>query len=270
MILLQGIDCLRGMPLTWLDVRNCYAVMSREGFEILRDLPLTSLKFAGDCFVPEYDYLQGPGLSSLAGLPLTALDLEECDWVTDASVEQLSVHRLTDLSMTRCNHPELSNASLAHLRGMPLSRLILTSSHWLTAEGLAHLVGLPLSSLCLAHCRSLSNSGLQHLKAMPLTILNLRACGRLSGPGGLSDACMEHLRGLPLAELCLFGNGWLTGAGLQCLRRVSSLTRLDLGRCPRLTGHSLKYLCRLPLKNLDLSGREGVHNFLSRVFSVLL
>lgn len=46
---------------------------------------------------------------------------------------------------------------------------------------------------------------------------------------------------------------WLTNAGLKRLRRLSTLTSLNLGHCNDLTGHSMKYLRRLPLNHLDLS-----------------
>lgn len=220
---------LQGMPLTHLDLRDCKWVLNEAGFQAISELPLTSLNLGGRCAVDErtdeeraahhqrlafyqmltgYEDLKGEGpeydedpedsgLGALDGLPLTALGLFDCNWVTDAGLEQLPCHRLNTFCLNSCSHWELSDAGLTHLGGMPLTHLELSRASWLTDIGLGALVGFSLTHLDLQGCRGISDAGLGQLTAMPLTRLNLEGCQ------GLSDDCVKHLRKMPLTSLDL-------------------------------------------------------------------
>ena len=173
-----------------------------------------------------------------SGLPLTSLDL----YHSDADLVQLQkLPSLTSLSFRNCRN--LTDADLAHLQNLPLTRLDLYDCDNLTDAGLAHLQNLPLETLDLSRCDNLTDAGLVHLQRLPLGTLNLSLCRNFT------DAGLAHLQNLPLTSLNLSLCRNFTYDGLAHLQNLP-LEILDLSYCDNLTDAALAHLQNLPSMNL--------------------
>lgn len=122
--------------------------------------------------------------------------------------------------------------------------------HGLTSAGMQHLRGLPLTKLLLRKCKLLKDAGLEPLRGMPLERLDLEGCGKIS------DSGLENLRGMPLTDLNLNGCGEVSDEGLKCLAGMP-LKRLNLSGC-KITDVGVRYLRGMPIEVLDLSYCVGV------------
>lgn len=135
----------------------------------------------------------------------------------DASLARLRGMPLTSLDLCGSN---IGNAGLAHFRGLPLASLDLSWNPRITFTGLARLRGLPLTSLDLSRClKAVTPAGLAHLRRLPLTSLSLCKCP-------VKDEGLEALRGLPVTFLDLTSCMLLTKKGIQALRVLPNLTLL--------------------------------------------
>jgi Leucine-rich repeat (LRR) protein len=184
------------------------------------------------------------GLGSLWGLSgFQALDLSHCSGVT--------------------------NASLAHLRGLTDLRALDLSSTPVTDAGLVALRGLTnLQRLNLAGCEEVTDVGLAHVgRLKDLHSLDLHGCSEIKGPG------LEHLwnclklRSLDVIDTCVFGEDlvYLRGfANLQSLRvghgKEIRFLLLGLGVKEGLMHlRELKSLRELQIESYWLEGEELAH-----------
>jgi hypothetical protein len=170
--------------------------------------------------------------------------------------------------------PSLTDAGLAHVRGIKKLRRLQIGWTSITEAGLVHLsclnglevldmTGLRTTDACLKHLQSLTqvqvlylgeggentDAGLAYLKGLTrLRILVLRGGPRIT------DAGLEHLTGLTQLEELDVSWTTITDAGLERLRRFPRLQRLKLGRT-QVTDAGLAHLNALTgLRELDLSG----------------
>lgn len=244
------------------------------------------------------------GLSELS--MLGALSLQQTD-LDDAGMEALEGLPLTSLNLGQCNG--ISAEGLGALHGMPLKTLNLCLCCGFAESGLSALVGLPLTKLDLScledkvtdvgllllsqlrHLNSLDLSGslndsftpdgIGSLRKLPLTALGLSV--NMDEDGFLiKDSHVQELWDLPLVELVL-GDSGITDEGIRCLKRMPirklnleycdffsgegfevlkgmPLTTLNLKLCPGLTLAGLKALKHFPLVSLDLEGCEQIND----------
>lgn len=131
---------------------------------------------------------------------ITSLDLGESEaWTLLAGLNAFP--RLETLflgSYDRFMHAhsitrQLTDADLANLRGLPLTRLDLAECHRLTAWGLRNLHGMPLIQLSMYALDRVQYPGLECLRGMSLRDLDLYRCRGLSGAD-----CLEPLQALRL------------------------------------------------------------------------
>lgn len=217
----KGLEPLRGMPLTdvSLSVRLVGDYSNMDVLELLRGKPLTSLILHYESSGGDVEY--GSHLDSLRGMPLTLLELDKYDLLSDAGLDAL--------------------------RGMPLTSLKIHSEEdvdRISDAGLDVLRGMPLTELSLKRWTSITDSGIEVLRGMQLTNLNLEWVGIL-------DEGMAVLRLMPLTDLDLLGTH-ITNAGLEHLEGAP-LTQLDLDFCSEITGTGLKALGSAPLHTVTVS-----------------
>ena len=153
----------------------------------------------------------------------------------------------------------VTDAGLAHLRGLTHLHTLGLLGTGVTDAGLAHLRDLPnLADLAL-NLTSVSDAGLAHLRGLPsLTVLNLDETR-------VTDAGLEHLTGLRrLKHLRLSGTN-VTDRGLERLRELSALQMVLLDRTA-VTDAGLEHLRALPrLTQLGLAGSRVTDAGLARL-----
>ena len=180
-------------------------------------------------------------LAPLRGLPLSMLDLGNCDKLQD--LEPLRGMPITSLSLYDC----VQVGNLEPLKGMPLTTLSLWGCS--QVRDLGPLLGMPLISLDLGICGNVQN--LDPLLGMPLTSLQLANTNvRDLGP----------LRGMRLTTLILTHSRHIRDLGPL---KGMPLTNLDLMSCPV---SDLEPLKGMPLERLiihecgvrDLSPLKGM------------
>lgn len=199
-------------------------LVSDEGLEAIRDLPLISLTML---FTFEQNLVTDVGLEYLQGMPLTALELKKCcECVTINGIKTLGgLPGLTHLDLAGA---DISNSSLKHLKGMQLKSLRLAGCQRLTDGGLKRLWKFPLTNLDLT-ATNISSLGLMHLKSFhTLNSLNLSLCANLSNDG------LENLGGMPINCLNLERNHWLSDDGIAKLGGLP-LTQLNREGCPKIS-----------------------------------
>lgn len=223
---IHDLTPLQDMPLTQLDLTNCYQITDLKPLE---GLPLTQLILSG-C-------KQLTDLSPLKGMPLTQLNIYNCRQLT--SLGPLKGMPLTDLQMGYCNQIK----DLTPLKGMPLKQLNLGECRQLT--DLTPLKGMLLTDLQMNNCTQVKD--LTPLRSMPLKQLYF------SGSRQLTD--LTPLRGMPLTSLTL-----------ECPPGIKDLTPLEgmplnllsIIGCPRLRDVALPR--GLPLTGLDFSSCGGIED----------
>lgn len=265
-LLVDGPTFPLSLPSRWpllaaLDLKGCYMekyVRPQEFIEGLRALQSLSLleklavrmypeNFTEDCilalralsrckldvcvFILDWDSTPiDTYLEMLRGLPLEALEVapfDERNTVSDAGLAALQGMPLTKLCINRERLTAIegcTDAGLKVLRGMPLTDLDLSYSGTYTGVGIRELVGLLLTSLKLEDTR-IEDDVLGLLQGMPLKQLNLNKTG-------VADAGLEQLRGMPLTHLDL-GFTSITGSGFTALVGMP-LLQLHLDECEHL------------------------------------
>lgn len=163
---LSSLEEMYRIPLTHLSLESSWGITD-DALEALRELapPLTSLSLGG---CPK---LTDAGIIPLiTGLPLTSLNLARSK-ISDACLETLAGMPLTELDLGQC--AGVSDAGLRHLAGLPLRTLSLGGCRGLTDAAVAHLRDLPLTELNLSGCRLMTDGMLKELRGMPLQMLNV-------------------------------------------------------------------------------------------------
>lgn len=264
---LQGnLEALHGMPLTCLNLTHCTG-LSDACMESLRGAPLKYL-YLGHCA-----WLSDTGMAALSGLPLVILKMEGCPLVTPEGLRGFAGMPLAFLNLQECLGV-LNDAGLERLRGLPLIDLVaysFTSPSFFTDAGMAVLEHMPLTRLNLMACQLVTDAGFQYLRKMPLTRLHVSNCSittagleylggkpltylDVMGCENLDEASLGVLEGMSLATLHLPRLPWLTGSGLARLRGHTNLDRLCLAECTNITDDGLVHLGGLSnLKHLNLA-----------------
>jgi len=137
---IERLDVLHGFPLKRLGLSDVQGVCA-DTLSDLRGLDLESLELS-------LNDITWKELKQLAGLPLKRLDLSFCRGI-DGKVLRKLVELGLPLEQLEISGLDLRDADLACLRDLPLQRLGLHDSPWLTDAGVAHLAGLPLRDLAL-------------------------------------------------------------------------------------------------------------------------
>jgi Leucine-rich repeat (LRR) protein len=126
------------------------------------------------------------------------------------------------VDVTLWGNPVVTDAGLAHLKGLAHLRSLELHDTRVGDDGLAHLRGLPALELLSLRYTLVSDVGLAHLRGLP-RLANLDLAGTR-----VTDAGLATLRDLPnLAKLSLNGTR-VTDAGLSDLRALPGLERLEL------------------------------------------
>ena len=144
----------------------------------------------------------------------------------------------------------VTDAGLAHLKGLTELRGLMLTSKRITDAGLAHLKGLSqLRSLSLSNAQ-VTDAGLVHLKRMSkLETLDL-------SDTQVTDEGLAHLRGLPRLQQLGLDRTQVTDAGLVQLQGLPQLQHLYLSET-QVTDAGLVYVAGLSqLQGLDLSGTQ--------------
>lgn len=177
-----GVAHLSSLPLHSLVLRDCYKVTD-DGFAHLLSLSLKKLVISGSC-----DSITDAGLVGiLLKFPLEILELTCCYDITDTVMENLP-STLKELTISDCYN--ISDAGVASLTCLNLSKLKISACDDVTDAGFAHLSSLPLHSLCVTYCDSITDDGLAHLSSLPLEELNISNCDGITRAG-----LVEHLYG---------------------------------------------------------------------------
>ncbi|MCJ8207302.1 leucine-rich repeat domain-containing protein [Pseudomonas sp. RGM2987] len=196
----EELEVLEGMPIAELDLKS--SRMMIEQLDVLHGFPLKRLGLCdvrGVCADTLSD-LRGLDLESLdlslnditwkelkqlAGLPLKRLNLSFCQGIDGKTLRKLSEMGLP-LEQLEISGLDLRDGDLACLRDLPLQRLGLYESPWLTDAGVAHLAGLPLRDLTLEAGpgeSQLTSAMVSVLERLPLERLSLRNCSKVSAEG---------------------------------------------------------------------------------------
>ncbi|KKA08362.1 hypothetical protein VP02_08910 [Pseudomonas ogarae] len=196
----DDLEVLEGMPLTELDLKCLRQVIER--LDVLHEFPLKRLGLSdvqGVCASTLSD-LRGLALESLelslnditwkelkqlAGLPLKRLNLSFCQGVDGKVLRKLTELGLP-LEQLEISGLNLRDADLACLRDLPLQRLGLYDSPWLTDAGVAHLAGMPLRDLTLGADPGesrITSAVVPVLEQLPLQTLWLPNCAGIDANG---------------------------------------------------------------------------------------
>lgn len=144
--------------------------LTSAGLDHLRTIPLTRLDLI-DC----RRLVTDAAVAALQGLPLASLALRQCLHLTSAGILHLQgMSTLTSLDLS--SNDKLGDECLEVLRKLPLTQLDLSCSEWFSKTTLEGLLGLPLVSLSLARSLPLSGANLLALRRLTLTSLDLSGC----------------------------------------------------------------------------------------------
>lgn len=176
-VMIERLDTLHGFPLKRLGLCDVQGI-SADTLADLRGLALESL----DLSLNEITHKE---LEQLAGLPLKRLSLNFCNGVDGKALRTL-VELGLPLEELEIGGLNLRDADLSCLRGLPLQRLGLYDSPWLTDDGVAHLAHLPLQSLTLTSGpgeSQITTAAVSVLAALPLQRLLLQNCTGIDADG---------------------------------------------------------------------------------------
>lgn len=187
---------------------------------------------------------------------LTCLGVHE--GVTDSVVKCLGhLDALQDLDLGCCW--KITDLGLKHLSMLTsLTKLDLHYGRQITDEGLSCLARLTaLRDLGLGECEDVTDVGLSRLSVMTvLTRLCVRNFHELTD-GGLS--CLESFTSLRDLALFFYTYKKITDATMRHLGKLTSLSRLSLGRCSKISDKGLSYIVGLRmLRDLRIFGCQGV------------
>ncbi|NHN70187.1 leucine-rich repeat domain-containing protein [Pseudomonas fluorescens] len=196
----DDLELLEGMPLADLDLKASRQIIER--LDVLHAFPLKRLGLSDVQGIDKQTLRDLEGLElealdlslndvswkelkQLAGLPLKRLDLSFCQGVDGKTLRKLCEMGLP-LEQLEISGLDLRDGDLACLRDLPLQRLGLYESPWLTDAGVAHLAGLPLRDLTLEAGPGesrLTSAMVPVLERLPLERLSLRNGSQICAGG---------------------------------------------------------------------------------------
>ncbi|WP_088021810.1 hypothetical protein [Pseudomonas fluorescens] len=196
----DDLEVLVGMPLADLDLKASHQIIER--LDVLHEFPLKRLGLSDvqginadtlkDLRGLELESLDlslndvtWKELKQLAGLPLKRLKLSFCRGV-DGKVLRKLVELGLPLEQLEISGLDLRDADLACLRNLPLQRLGLYDSPWLTDAGVAHLARMPLRDLTIAAdpgTSRITSGAVAVLEQLPLRTLALFNCTAINAEG---------------------------------------------------------------------------------------
>lgn len=174
---IERLDVLHGFPLERLGLSDVQGVCA-DTLSDLRGLELESL----DLSLNDITWKE---LKQLAGLPLKRLNLSFCRGVDGKVLRKLTELGLP-LEQLEISGLDLRDSDLACLRDLPLQRLGLYDSPWLTDAGVAHLVRMPLRDLTLGADPGesrITSAVVPMLEQLPLRTLWLPNCAGIDAGG---------------------------------------------------------------------------------------
>ncbi|SSB96403.1 hypothetical protein SAMN04488697_10542 [Pseudomonas sp. 43mfcvi1.1] len=174
---IERLDVLHGFPLKRLGLSDVQGVCA----DTLSDLRGLDLEFL-DLSLNDITWKE---LKQLAGLPLKRLNLSFCRGVDGKVLRKLAELGLP-LEQLEISGLDLRDADLACLRDLPLQRLGLYDSPWLTDAGVAHLVRMPLRDLTLGAdpgASRITSAVVPVLEQLPLRTLWLPNCAGIDADG---------------------------------------------------------------------------------------
>ncbi|WP_017902325.1 hypothetical protein [Pseudomonas asplenii] len=175
--MIERLDTLHAFPLKRLGLGDVQGI-SADILSDLRGLALESLDLS-------LNDITGRELKQLAGLPLKRLNLNFCNGVDGKALRTL-VELGLPLEELEIGGLELRDTDLACLVDLPLRRLGLYESPWLTDAGVAQLVHLPLRSLTLTASTGesrITSAVVPALERLPLEELSLQNCSGIDADG---------------------------------------------------------------------------------------
>lgn len=176
-VLIERLDTLHGFPLKRLGLSDVQGI-DADTLADLHGLELESLDLS-------LNEVTRKELKQLAGLPLKRLNLNFCNGVDGKALRTL-VDLGLPLEELEIGGLDLRDADLACLRDLPLQRLGLYESPWLTDAGVAHLAALPLRDLTLTAGPGesrITSAAVSVLEQLPLQTLSLQNCSEIDAEG---------------------------------------------------------------------------------------
>ncbi|MBW8040758.1 MAG: redoxin domain-containing protein [Planctomycetes bacterium] len=180
--------------------------------------------------IPSTFLLDGQGIVRYANLRGSALDLAVAEalgnpssstgQITDAGLAHLK--GLASLETLHFENTQVGNDGLAHLKDLTSLKVLYLGGSEVTDAGLAHLRNLgTLEQLCV-HNTKITNAGLAHLK--DLTGLEYLCIHNTF----VSDAGLAYLKGLTSLKTLYLHNTQVTDTGLDHLKGLIRLEKLNL------------------------------------------
>jgi Leucine-rich repeat (LRR) protein len=197
------------------------------------------------------------GLRQLKSAPaITDLDLRYAELITDEGISVLKTWKRLkrlDLEGTKITDSALQHLSaLSSLESLNISSVLVTDAGTEALTSLTNLKELTLGG------NKLTDAGLQPLRQLPgLTFLDLGGAQRTDSgiwlvsftqPGLEAVATLKDLRQLRLEGTLI------TASGLETIKSLQRLNRLDLHGCPRIADDAIPILAAMPvLESIDLT-----------------
>jgi hypothetical protein len=168
--------------------------------------------------------------------------------VTDADLRHLE--GLPQLRTLHLTNAKVTDAGLEHVKGLTQLRHLNLFGTTVTDTGLAHIEGLTqLRYLRLTHTQ-VTDAGLEHLKGLTqLEDLTLVA-------SQVTDAGLAHLEGLTQLRSLVLASTHVTDAGLEHLQALTQLTELHLDNAPVTDAGLVRLRGLTQLAELSLSGTK--------------
>lgn len=194
---------------------------------------------------------------------LVELKLLSCSLVTSEAVEQLpSCARLEVLNLCGCR--SVADTCIRHMTYFSKLAILNLGGADVTDSGLA-VIGngnSPIACLCLRGCRRITDKGISLLLLGQGTIGKTLSSLDVGHMPGISDEAIFIIASAAaVTELCLRYCFFITDASLEALAskgrsldRNTSLRRLDVFHCPRLSVELVGYLRRPSLLSLRWLG----------------